>query len=40
MRFEVSERINTRTNTLAVVNELEAQLRKIAKVIQNAAEGR
>src|ERR1019366_1554888 len=35
MRFEVSERINTRTNTLAVMNGLEVQLRKIAKVTRN-----
>jgi hypothetical protein len=35
MNFEVSERINTRTNTLAVVNELEVQLRKIAKVTRD-----
>ena len=35
MNFEVSERINTRTNTLAVVNEWEVQLRKIAKVTRD-----
>src|SRR5579864_207702 len=35
MRFEVSERINTRKNVTAVVNALEAQLRKVAKVTRD-----
>ncbi len=35
MRFEVSERINTRVNTVDVVNELEVQLREIAKVTRS-----
>jgi 5'(3')-deoxyribonucleotidase len=35
MRVEVSERINTRKDTVAVVSALEAQLRKIAKVTRD-----
>jgi hypothetical protein len=35
MKFEVSERLNTRKDTLTVMNALEIQLRKIAKVTRN-----
>lgn len=35
MRFEVSERINTRKDILAVVNTLEVQLRKVSRVTRN-----